>query len=142
MVARALLSWRMAPALGAALLLVVSITIGIVAGEPDWVTALVALGVAATGAFFGVRGGVLAACLASAAFLVWAIADDGYDSSDILNHRHLIYFAVGVLTGYLTYGLLGEYHISRAVLRTKLRHAIRQGQIVLHYQPVAEATGG
>ena len=68
----------MAPAVGAAVLLVVSITIGIVAGEPDWVTALVALAVAAIGAFFGVRGGVLAACLASAAFLVWAIADDGY----------------------------------------------------------------
>ncbi len=142
MTVRALLSWRMAPAIAASVLLVVSVAIGIVSGEPDWITALGALSVAAMGAFFGVRGGVLAACLASAGFLGWAIADDGYDASDVLNHRHLIYFAVGLLTGYLVYGLLGEYHVSRAVLRTKLRHAIRRGHVVLHYQPVAEAVSG
>ena len=142
LVARALLGWRMVPAVAASILLVVSVAIGIASGEPDWATALGALAVAAMGAFFGVRGGVIAACLASAGFLGWAIADDGFDSGDILNHRHLIYFAVGLLTGYLIYGLLGEYHLSRAVLRTKLRHAIRHGQVVVYYQPVADAESG
>jgi hypothetical protein len=142
MVARALFTWRMAPALAAALLLVVSVAIGVVAGEPDWVTALVAVAVAATGVVFGLRGGLLAAFIASAAFLLWAIFHDGYDSGDVLNHRHLLYFSLGVLTGYFAYGLLGDYHVGRAVVRTKLRHAIRRGQVVLYYQPVAEADTG
>ena len=142
MVARALFTWRMAPALAAALLLVVSVGIGIAAGEPDWVTALVALAVAATGMVFGVRGGLLAAFFASAGFLLWAVLHDGYDSGDVLNHRHLLYFSLGVLAGYFAYGLLGDYHVGRAVVRTKLRHAIRRGQVVLYYQPVAEADTG
>jgi EAL domain-containing protein (putative c-di-GMP-specific phosphodiesterase class I) len=141
-VARTLFNRRMAPAVAAALAVLISVGVGIALGQPDWITAVVALAVAAAGAVFGVRGGLLAAFVASAGFLGWAIADNGYDSGDLINHRHLLYFSLGVLTGYFAYGLIGEYHIGRAVERTRLRHAIQHGQVVLHYQPVAEADSG
>ncbi len=140
--ARAILTWRMAPALGVALLVLVSAAVGIALGYPDWITPLIALAVAAAGVMFGARGGFAAAFIASFAFLVWAVAHDGYDSGDILNHRHVLFFALGSLTGYFAYGALGDYHVGRAVARGKLRHAIKHGQLVMYYQPVAEARSG
>ncbi|MDX6582382.1 MAG: hypothetical protein QOI10_1566 [Solirubrobacterales bacterium] len=142
MIARALLTWRMAPAMAASLLVVVCAVVGIVLGEPDWLTPVVAGAIAAVGMMFGVRGGFAAAFVASAAFLGWAIGHDGYDTADVINHHHLIYFALGLLTGYFAYGALGDYHIGRAVTRGKIRHAIREGQVVLYYQPVAQADTG
>ena len=142
MIARALLTWRMAPAIGATLLLIASAAIGVALGYPDWLTPLIAIGIAAIGMMFGVRGGFAAAFVASAAFLGWAIAHDGYDGGDVLNHRHILFFALGLLTGYFAYGALGDYHVGRAVTRGRLRHAMSRGQIVLYYQPVAEARTG
>jgi diguanylate cyclase len=141
-ISRALLTWRMAPALGAALLVIVSAVVGVALGYPDWITPLIAIAIAAVGMMFGVRGGFAAAFVASASFLGWAIAHDGYDSGDIVNHRHLLFFALGLLTGYFAYGALGDYHVHGAVTRGRLRHAIRDGQVVLYYQPVAEAESG
>jgi EAL domain-containing protein (putative c-di-GMP-specific phosphodiesterase class I) len=141
-VARALLTRRMAPALASVLLVVVLAAIGIVLGYPDWITPLITVAIGLVGVMFGARGGFLAAFAASAAFLIWAIAHDGYDSGDIINHRHVLFFALGLLTGYFAYGTLGDYRVGRAVARTKLRHAIKQGHVVLYYQPVADAETG
>jgi EAL domain-containing protein (putative c-di-GMP-specific phosphodiesterase class I)/uncharacterized membrane protein (DUF485 family) len=142
MVARTLLTRRMAPALAVATLVFVCVAIGLILGHPDWTTPVIAGAVAASGVMFGVRGGFVAAFIASAAFLIWAIAHDGYDTGDLLNHRYILYFALGLLTGSFAYGVLGDYHLGRAVARTKLRHAMKQGDVVLYYQPVAEAVSG
>jgi EAL domain-containing protein (putative c-di-GMP-specific phosphodiesterase class I) len=139
---RAVLTWRMAPALAAALLVLASAGLGIVLGYPDWITPVIAGAIAAVGMMFGARGGFVAAFIASAAFLAWAIGHDGYDSGDIVNHRHVLFFALGLLTGTFAYGALGGYNVGGAVGRGRLRHAIRHGRIVLYYQPVAEAESG
>src|SRR6478735_6222136 len=89
--ARALLNRRMAPALAVATLVAVCVVIGLVLGNPDWTTPVIALGVAGVGMVFGVRGGFIAAFVASAVFLIWAIAHDGYDTGDLLNHRYVLY---------------------------------------------------
>jgi EAL domain-containing protein (putative c-di-GMP-specific phosphodiesterase class I) len=141
-VARALLTWRMAPAIAATLLVIGSAVAGVLLGYPDWITPVIAIGIAAVGMMFGVRGGFAAAFIASASFLGWAIGHDGYDSGDIINHRPVLFFALGLLTGYFAYGALGDYHVARAVTRGRLRHAIHHGQVVLYYQPVAEAETG
>jgi EAL domain-containing protein (putative c-di-GMP-specific phosphodiesterase class I) len=141
-VARALFTRRMAPALAAVLLLIVVTAVGIVLGYPDWITPIITIAIGIVGVMFGMRGGFAAAFIASAAFLAWGIAHDGYDSGDIINGRHVLFFALGLLTGYFAYGSLGDYRIGRAVARSKLRHAIKHGQVVLHYQPVAEADTG
>src|SRR5215208_5137771 len=114
MVARALFTRRMVPALAAAVLLVVSSVIGIALGYPDWVTPLVALAICLIGMMFGVPGGFLAAFIASLAFFAWAVLHDGYDSGDIVNHRHVLFFALGLLTGAFAYGALGDYQVGGA----------------------------
>jgi EAL domain-containing protein (putative c-di-GMP-specific phosphodiesterase class I) len=141
-ISRALVNRRMVPALTAMVLVVVLAVIGVVLGYPDWITPLVSIAIVAVGVMWGARGGFAAAFVASATFLIWAVAHDGYDSGDIINHRHVLFFALGLLTGYFAYGALGDYNVGRAVLRTKLRHAMKRGQVVLYYQPVAEAETG
>jgi EAL domain-containing protein (putative c-di-GMP-specific phosphodiesterase class I) len=141
-ISRALLNRRIAPALAAMLLVIVATVIGVALGYPDWITPLISIAIAMAGVMFGMRGGFAAAFVASATFLVWAIVHDGYDAGDIVNHRHVLFFALGLLTGYFAYGALGDYNVRGAVTRTKIRHAIKQGQVVLYYQPVAEAETG
>jgi EAL domain-containing protein (putative c-di-GMP-specific phosphodiesterase class I) len=132
----------MAPALAAMTLVVGFAVLGIVLGYPDWITPLIALAIVLVAMMTGMRGGFAAALIASAVFLGWAIIHDGFDLSDVVNYRHLLFFALGLLIGYFAYGALGDFHLGRAVLRGKLSHAIRAGQVVLYYQPVAEARSG
>lgn len=141
-IARALFTRRMAPALAAMTLVVGFAVLGIVLGYPDWITPLIALAIVLVAMMTGMRGGFAAALIASAVFLGWAIIHDGFDLSDVVNYRHLLFFALGLLIGYFAYGALGDFHLGRAVLRGKLSHAIRAGQVVLYYQPVAEARSG
>src|ERR1044072_5043176 len=135
-VARALFTRRMAPALASVVLVIVLAGVGVVLGYPDWITPLITIAIGFTGVMFGARGGFAAAFIASAALPPPAIAHDGYDSRDTVQHRHVLFFALGLLTGYFAYGSLGDYRIGRAVARTKLRHAIKDGQVGLYYQPV------
>jgi EAL domain-containing protein (putative c-di-GMP-specific phosphodiesterase class I) len=131
----------MMPGIAAALLVVVLTVAGILLGEPNWITPLLCGGIALCGMIFGVSGGFAAAFIASAGFFGWAVAD-GVDTGDVVNHRHLLFYALGLLTGYFAYGVLGDYDVGRAVTRARLRRAIPRGEIVLHYQPVAEAGTG
>ncbi len=139
---RAFLTRRMAPAVAAVLLVLGFSTIGVALGEPEWITALVALSIVVVAMMFGVLGGFAAAFIASAGFLARAIDDHGFGSADLMSHRHLLFFALGLLTGYFAKGALGDYHLGRALVRGRLREAIRRGHVSLHYQPVVEARSG
>jgi len=141
-IARALFTRRMAPALAAVTLVIGFAVLGIALGYPDWITPLIALAIVLVAMMTGMRGGFAAALIASVAFLGWAIVHDGFDVSDVVNYRHLLFFGLGLLIGYFAYGALGDFHLGRAVLRGKLSHAIRAGQVILYYQPVAEARSG
>ncbi len=137
----ALLSRRMAPGIAAAALVIGLSALGIVLGEPNWLTPLVAASIMLVAMIWGPGGGFAAAFIASAGFFGWAVGD-GVQTGDVINHRQLLFFALGLLTGYYAHGLLGDYNISNAVDRARLRRAIPSGELVLHYQPLAEADTG
>jgi EAL domain-containing protein (putative c-di-GMP-specific phosphodiesterase class I) len=137
----ALRSRRMAPGIAAAALVIGLSATGIVLGEPNWLTPLLAGAIMLVAMAWGPRGGFAAAFFASAAFFAWAVGD-GLHTGDVINHRHLIFYALGLLTGYYAHGVLGDYDVGRAVTRARLRRAIPRGELVLHYQPVAEAGTG
>ena len=137
----ALFSRRMAPGGLAAALVIVLSALGIVLGEPSWLTPLVAASIMLVATMWGPRGGFVAAFIASGAFFGWAIGD-GIQSGDVINHRHLLFYSLGILTGYYAHGLLGDYNLRKAVDRARLRRAIPRGELILHYQPLAEAGTG
>ncbi len=140
--ARAVLTRKMAPALVAAALLIVLAVAGILLDQPDWITPLLAVTIIVIGVMYGARGGFLAGLIACAAFVAWAVGHDGYDLSDFVNHRVLLFLALGVLTGYFAHGALGDYHVGQAVARGRIRRAMHHEQLVLYYQPVARADTG
>jgi EAL domain-containing protein (putative c-di-GMP-specific phosphodiesterase class I) len=127
---------------GVATLAVIALTvIAIVTAYPLWVTVLIALAIVAVALMFGVRGGFAAALIATAGSVGWDLAD-GFQSHDLLNYRNFSFFAFGLVTGYFAHGVLGDYHVGREIARGRLRRAIHRGEIILHYQPVAEAESG
>jgi len=140
-VSDALRSRRMLPGIAAAALVLGLTVTGIVIGEPNWLTPLLAGAIMIVAMMWGPRGGFIAAFIASTGFFAWAVSD-GVDSGDVINHRHLIFYALGLLTGYYAHGVLGDYSVGRAVTRARLRRAMPRGEVVLHYQPVCEAGTG
>jgi len=137
----ALRSRRMVPGIAAAALVIGLSVLGVVLGEPNWLTPLVAASIILVAVFWGPLGGFAAAFVASAGFFGWAVGD-GWHNGDVINHRHLLFYALGVLSGYYAHGVLGDYSVGSAVTRARLRRAIPRGELVLHYQPLAEADTG
>ena len=131
----------MLPGIAAAGLVVALSVAGILLGEPNWLTPILAGAIMLVAMMWGPRGGFLAAFIASTGFFGWAVSD-GVDSGDVINHRHLLFYALGLLTGYYAHGVLGDYSVGRAVTRARLRRAMPRGEVILHYQPVAEAGTG
>jgi EAL domain-containing protein (putative c-di-GMP-specific phosphodiesterase class I) len=131
----------MLPGIAAAALVLGLTLAGILLGEPNWLTPLMAAAIMLVGMLWGPRGGFAAAFVASAGFFGWAVGD-GLDSGDVINHRHLLFYALGLLTGYYAHGVLGDYSVGRAVTRARLRRAMPRGEVILYYQPVAEAGTG
>lgn len=132
----------MAPAVVTAGLLVALVVSGIVLSEPDWLTPFLAVTIIVIAVMFGARGGFLAGLIACLAFISWAVGHDGYDLSDIVNHRVALFLALGALTGYFAHGALGDYHVGQAMARGRIRRAVHNRELILYYQPVAEATTG
>jgi EAL domain-containing protein (putative c-di-GMP-specific phosphodiesterase class I) len=88
----------------------------------------------------GLRGGVAAAAFATAAALA-ASATGG--SEPVLENvsAPITFFLLGGMSGYFAHGALGDYNPKAAAAQAELRHAMRAGEIALHYQPVLGSDG-
>ncbi len=114
----------------------------VILGDADWVTPLVAVLIIVAAVLFGVTGGFCAAVLASAGFIVSALAGDGITSEEDLFRRPLLFFSLGIFSGYYAHGALRGYDMREARARVRLQRAVSRGEVVLHYQPVADAATG
>ena len=99
------------------------------------------LPIALVAMMYGLRGGLAAAALSSAAYLAFAVAGESAGTSENTG-APLAYFVVGLVTGIYAHGALGDFDLRAMARRSELRDAIRRNEIVLHYQPLAEARTG
>lgn len=90
------------------------------------------------GVMYGVPGGLAGAAVASAVFLVWTFTRGHAGVVEEIDEP-AVYFMLGLLAGIYAHGALGDLHPRHAVQLAELRRAIQRGEVVLHYQPLAEA---
>jgi EAL domain-containing protein (putative c-di-GMP-specific phosphodiesterase class I) len=137
MIVRALTSRSLLlPAVAVGMLVGISL-IRFEVGEPGvMLFAVVPIGL--LGMLYGVRGGLAGAAVASAVFLVWAFTR-GHPSAVALIEEPAVFFLFGLLTGVYAEGALGDPDPRRALQRADLRRGLRRGEVVFHYQPLADA---
>ena len=128
-----------APAAAAGLLLAVC-ALRFVFPDARGIMLLAVVPIAALGAMFGVRGGLAAALLASAAYLGWAGLEGDEAVLDYINHP-VTFFSLGFLSGQFARGALGDYDLQRASANARLGVALAQGEVELHYQPIVGTHG-
>src|SRR6478672_10896072 len=88
----------------------------------------------------GVRAGLVAAVLASAVSITWALTS-GHDQALRYLGEVLTFFILGWLSGYFARGALGDFDYEQARTSSHLRDAIRRGRVVFHYQPIVRPDG-
>ena len=88
----------------------------------------------------GVRAGLVAAVVASAVSVTWALTS-GHDHALRYVGEVLTFFILGWLSGYFARGALGDFDYERARTCSHLRDAIRRGRVVFHYQPIVRPDG-
>jgi EAL domain-containing protein (putative c-di-GMP-specific phosphodiesterase class I) len=93
------------------------------------------------GMMFGVAGGLISALISSVAYLVWALTG-GESSTAATASTPVIFFILGLVSGVYAGGALGEFDLHTSAARAELRRSIRGGEILFHYQPIAEARTG
>jgi EAL domain-containing protein (putative c-di-GMP-specific phosphodiesterase class I) len=87
---------------------------------------------------YGIRGGLVGAAVASAVFLVWAFVR-GHPGVVEEIDEPAVFFVLGLATGIDLRGALRDFDPRHAVQRAELRRGIAEGEVVFHYQPVADA---
>jgi EAL domain-containing protein (putative c-di-GMP-specific phosphodiesterase class I) len=87
----------------------------------------------------GLRAGLSAALFATLAYWVWAL-DVGRSTPLELLDVPITFFALGWLSGGFAKGAFGDFNLRRAALRSDLRSAIKAGELVMHYQPLIDAS--
>ncbi len=90
---------------------------------------------------FGVRGGLAAALFSSGAYLAWALTGGGFGATADAG-TPVCFFLLGLVSGFFAHGALGDFDLRAVARRTALRGAIRRGDVVFHYQPLADARTG
>lgn len=108
-----------------------------VVGDPG-VMLFCVVPIALLGMMYGVRGGLAGAGVASAVFLVWAFTRGDQSVLRVIEEP-VVFFVLGLVTGIYADGALGDCDPRRAIQRAELRRAMRHGEVVFHYQPLAEA---
>jgi EAL domain-containing protein (putative c-di-GMP-specific phosphodiesterase class I) len=94
--------------------------------------------IALLGMMYGVRGGLAAAAVASAVFLVWVFGRGDRSALNVIEEP-VVFFVLGLVSGIYAKGALGDCDPRHAVQRADLRRAIRDGEVVFYYQPLADA---
>jgi EAL domain-containing protein (putative c-di-GMP-specific phosphodiesterase class I) len=90
---------------------------------------------------YGVRGGLLGASVASGVLLVWAFTQ-GHPGAVEEIDEPAVFFLLGLVTGFYAHGALGDCDPRHALQRAELRRAMQLGEVVFHYQPIADARTG
>jgi EAL domain-containing protein (putative c-di-GMP-specific phosphodiesterase class I) len=101
---------------------------------------LAAVPISLLGIMLGFRAGLLAALAASAVTVVWAATNDHAESLEWLGEP-LTFFLLGGISGYFAKGALGDFDVGTARTCSRLRHAIDDGRLRLHYQPIVRTSG-
>lgn len=94
--------------------------------------------IALLGMLYGVSGGLASAGVACAVFLVWTFTRGNPSAVGTIDEP-VVFFTVGLITGIYANGALGDSDPRHAVRLAEFRRAIRRGQVVFHYQPLANA---
>jgi EAL domain-containing protein (putative c-di-GMP-specific phosphodiesterase class I) len=97
--------------------------------------------IALLGVMHGVRGGLFGASVASGVLLVWAFTQ-GHPSAVEEIDEPGVFFMLGLVTGIYAHGALGDCDPRHALQRAELRRAMQLGEVVFHYQPLADARTG
>ena len=97
--------------------------------------------IALLGVMYGVRGGLLGASVASGVLLVWAFTQ-GHPGAVEEIEEPAVFFMLGLLSGIYADGALGDCDPRHALQRAELRRAMKLGEVVFHYQPLADARTG
>ena len=97
--------------------------------------------IALFGVMYGVRGGLGGASVASGVLLVWAFTQGDPGAVDEIDEP-AVFFLLGLLTGIYAHGALGDCDPRHALQRAELRRAMHLGEVVFHYQPIADARTG
>ena len=106
-----------------------------VVGDPG-VMLLCVVPIALLGMMYGVRGGLAGAAVASAVFLVWALTRGDQSWLRVIEEP-VVFFVLGLVTGIYADGALGDCDPRHAIQRADLRRAMRHGEVVFYYQPLA-----
>jgi EAL domain-containing protein (putative c-di-GMP-specific phosphodiesterase class I) len=141
LISRALLTRPMLFSLGAWALLAAALVLRFALPDATGIMFLAIVAIALLGTMHGMRVGLAAGVIASAAFLVWAATQDSLGPDDYLD-RPGAFLTLGLIAGFYAHGALGDFDPRRAVRRHELRRALREGEIQMHYQPVANAQSG
>lgn len=108
-----------------------------VVGDPG-VMLFAVVPIALLGMMYGVRGGLTAAAVASGVFLVWAFTRGDQSALRVIEEP-VVFFVLGLVTGIYADGALGDCDPRRVIQRAELRRAMRRGEVVFYYQPLADA---
>ena len=87
---------------------------------------------------YGVGAGLAAAAVASAMLLIWALTQGHLGIVEAIDEP-AVFFMLGALAGIYAHGAFGDLDLRHAVRRAELRRAIGRGEVVFHYQPLADA---
>src|SRR5690348_160240 len=90
--------------------------------------------IALLGMMYGVWGGLAAAAVASAVFLVWVLTHGDRNALGVAEEP-VVFFVLGLVTGVYAKGALGDCDPRHAVQRAELRRGMRRGEVVFYYQP-------
>lgn len=123
------------PPVAAALLLAALIVLRFIFPEPDGIMLLAIVPITLLGMMLGAPGGVSAALVASAAYLIWAATQGHPDEIGYVDYP-LAFFALGGLSGFFARGVLGDYDWRAAMLCAELRAAMDRDELVMHFQPM------
>jgi EAL domain-containing protein (putative c-di-GMP-specific phosphodiesterase class I) len=138
MMVRAIATRSGALALAAIVSLAAVCVLRFVFDDPAGVILLAVVPITVLGMLYGVRGGLAAALVAVGTFVAWDLTGGDPEGLEYVD-RPLIFFGLGLLSGYYARDALGDHHPRRVVSRAELRAAVREGELQVHYQPLAEA---
>jgi hypothetical protein len=110
--------------------------VGFALDDPG-VMLLAVIPIALLGMMYGIRGGLAGAAVTSTVFLVWLFTR-GQPSAIKVIEEPLVFFVLGLVTGIYAAGALGDCDPRHAIQRAGLRRAIRSGEVVFDYQPLAD----
>jgi EAL domain-containing protein (putative c-di-GMP-specific phosphodiesterase class I) len=122
----------------AAVGMLVGISILRVAVAEPGIMLLAVVPITLLGVMYGVRGGLAGAALASAVFLVWAFTRGHPGVVEEIDEPG-VFFVLGLVAGIYARGALGNFDPHQAAQLAELRTAIGRGEVILHYQPLADA---